>query len=142
MQTGKDVCLLFGVIEDETIDEVVMDDLSREILAVPSMPSSTAQTLVGDEAEVPRQDQLSADANTDVNLGKKMQIEMQRLFDLTGTTLGLTIDDILPLSVEESSNMALRLGPQCVGGIDRPHAAGILEQCPHRGFPTQPLYAI
>jgi len=130
MQTGKDLCSLFGVIEDETIDEVAMDDLFREILAVPPMPSSAAQTLVGD--------QLSANANTDVNLGKKMQIEMQRLFDLTGTTLGLTIDGIPPLSVEESGNTALELGPQRMGGIDRPHAAGILEQCPRPGFPTQP----
>ncbi len=138
MQTGKDLCSLFGVIEDETIDEVAMDDLFREILAVPPMPSSAAQTLVGEEAEVPRQDQLSANANTDVNLGKKMQIEMQRLFDLTGTTLGLTIDGIPPLSVEESGNTALELGPQRMGGIDRPHAAGILEQCPRPGFPTQP----
>jgi len=35
MQTGEDLCSLFGVIKDETIDEAAMDDLFREILAVP-----------------------------------------------------------------------------------------------------------
>jgi len=109
MQTGEDLCSLFGVIKDEIIDEAAMDDLFREILAAPPTPSSAAQTLVDDEAEVPRQDQLSADANMDVNLGKEMEIEMQRLFDLTGTTLGLTIDGIPPLSLEESGYTALEL---------------------------------
>lgn len=109
MQTGEDICSLFGVIKDETVDEAAMDDLFREILAAPPTPSSAAPTLVGDEAEVPSQDQLSADANTDVDLGKEMEIEMQRLFDLAGTTLGLTIDGIPPLPVEESGNTVLEL---------------------------------
>jgi len=56
MQTGKDLCSLFGVIGDGTID--------------------------GDESEVPKLDLRTVDANTDTNLGKEMQIEMQSLFDL------------------------------------------------------------
>jgi hypothetical protein len=109
MQTGEDLCSLFGVIKDETIDEAAMDDLFREILAAPPTPSSAAPTLIGDEAEVPRQDQFSADANADVNLGKEMEIEMHRLFDLSGTALGLTIDGMPPLPVEESGSTALEL---------------------------------
>lgn len=29
-----------------------------------------------------------------------------------------------------------------MGGVDRPHAVGILEDCPHPGFRHNPLYAI
>jgi hypothetical protein len=112
MQTGEDLCSLFGIIEDETIDEAAMDDLFREILAAPPTPSSAASTLVGDEVEAPRQDQDSVDANMDVNVGKEVEIEMQKLFDLVhvaGTTVGPTIDGILPLPAEESGNTALEL---------------------------------
>jgi hypothetical protein len=111
-QTGEDLCSLFGVIEDETIDEATMDDLFREILAAPPTPSSDASTLVDDESEVLRLDQSTVDANTDTNLGKDMEIEMQRLFDLVhvaGTTVGSTIDGIPPLPAEESCNTALEL---------------------------------
>jgi len=112
MQTGEDLCSLFGIIEDETIDEAAMDDLFREILAAPPTPSSAASTLVGDEVEAPRQDQDSVDANMDVNVGKEVEIEMQKLFDLVhvaGTTVGPTIDGIPPLPAEESGNTALEL---------------------------------
>ncbi len=112
MQTGEDLCSLFGIIEDETIDEAAMDDLFREILAAPPTPSSAASTLVGDEVEAPRQDQDSVDANMDVNVGKEVEFEMQKLFDLVhvaGTTVGRTIDGIPPLPAEESGNTALEL---------------------------------
>jgi hypothetical protein len=112
VQTGEDLCSLFGVIKDETIDEATMDDLFREILAAPPTPSSDAPTLVGDESEVPRLDQNTVDANTDTNLGKDMEVEMQRLFDLVhvaGTTVGPTIDGIPPLPAEECCITALEL---------------------------------
>jgi len=112
MQTGEDLCSLFGIIEDETIDEAAMDDLFREILAAPPTPSSAASTLVGDEVEAPRQDQDSVDANMDVNVGKEVGFEMQKLFDLVhvaGTTVGPIIDGIPPLPAEESGNTALEL---------------------------------
>jgi len=97
MQTGEDICSLFGVIKDETIDEAAMDDLFREILAASPTPSSAAATLVGDETEVTTQDQSTVDANTDTNLDKEVVIEMQRLFDL------------VQLPTEESCNTALEL---------------------------------
>jgi len=109
-QTGEDLCSLFGVIKDEIVDEATMDDLFREILASPPTPSSDAPTLVDDGSEVLRLDQSTVDANTDTNLGRDMEIEMQRLFDLvhvTGTTVG--IDGIPPLPAEESCNTTLEL---------------------------------
>ena len=112
MQTGEDLCSLFGIIKDEAVDEAAMDDLFREILAAPPTPSSAAPTLVGDEAEVPRLDQGTVDANVDTNLGKEVEIEIQKLFDLVhvaGTTVGPTIDGISPLPAEESCNTALEL---------------------------------
>jgi len=112
MQTGEDLCSLFGIIEDETIDEAAMEDLFREILEAPPTPSSAASTLVGDEVEAPRQDRDSVDANMDVNVGKEVGFEMQKLFDLVhvaGTTVGPIIDGIPPLPAEESGNTALEL---------------------------------
>ena len=107
-QTGEDLCSLFGVIKDETIDEATMDDLFREILAAPPTPSSDAPTLVDDGSEV----LSTVDANSDTNLGRDMEVEIQRLFDLVhvaGTTVGPTIDGIPPLPAEESCNTALEL---------------------------------
>ena len=112
MQTGEDLCSLFSIIKDETVDEAAMDDLFREILAAPPTPTSAAPTLVGDEAEEPRLDQGTVDANVDTNLGKEVEIEIQKLFDLVnmaGTTAGPTIDGISPLPAEESCNTALEL---------------------------------
>jgi hypothetical protein len=108
MQTGEDLCSLFGVIEDETIDEAAMDDLFREILATPPTPTSAAPTLVGDEAEVLRQDQDSVDANTDVSVSKEVEIEMQRLFDLVHGA-GTTLDGLPSLPAGECGNTALEL---------------------------------
>jgi len=107
MQTDEDICALLGVVADETVDEAAMEDLFREILVAPPTPSSTAPILMGDEAEVPRRDEDSADTNTDVHVGKEIEIEIQRLFDLVpvaGTAAGLTI----PLA-EEKDNTALEL---------------------------------
>jgi hypothetical protein len=89
-----------------------MDDLFREILVAPPTPSSTAPLLMGDEAEVPRRDEDSADANTDAHVGKEIEREIQRLFDLVpiaGTTAGLTIDGVPPPPAEEKDNAALEL---------------------------------
>ena len=112
METDEDICALLGVVADETIDEAAMDDLFREILVAPPTPSSTAPLLMGDEAEVPRRDEDSADASTDAYVGKEIEREIQRLFDLVpvdGTTAGLTIDGILPPLSEEKDNTALEL---------------------------------
>jgi hypothetical protein len=112
MQTDEDICALLGVVTDETIDEAAMDDLFREILVAPPTPSSPAPLLMGDEAEVPRRDEDFADANTDVHVGKEIEREIQRLFDLVpvaGATVGLTIDGALPLPAEEKDNTALEL---------------------------------
>jgi len=111
MQTDEDLCTLLGVVADETIDEAAMDDLFREILVAPPTPSFAAPILMDDEAEVPRRDEDSADANTDANVGKEIEREMQRLFDLVpvaGTTFGLTIDGVPP-PAEEKDNTALEL---------------------------------
>jgi hypothetical protein len=114
MQTDEDLCALLGVVADETIDEAAMDDLFREILVAPPTPSSAAPMLMDDEAEVPRQDQDSADANADANVGKEIEREMQRLFDLVpvaGTTPGFTIDGAPPPPAEEKDNtLELDLG--------------------------------
>ena len=67
---------------------------------------------MGDEAEVPRRDEDSTDADTDIRVGKVIEREIQRLFDLVpvaGTTVGLTIDGVPPLSAEEKDNTALEL---------------------------------
>ena len=112
MQTDEDICALLGVVADETIDEAAMEDLFREILVAPPTPSSTAPILMGDEAEVPRRDENSADADTDVHVSKVIEREIQRLFDLVpvaDTTGGLTIDGVPPLSAEEKDNTALEL---------------------------------
>ncbi|KAI0292694.1 hypothetical protein B0F90DRAFT_1822678 [Multifurca ochricompacta] len=106
MQTDEDFRALFGAGEDETIDEVAMDHLFREILAAPPTPASTAPSLMDGEAEVPGRDQSTADADVDV------EREIQKLFDLIpveATTLGLAMDDVLPLPNEEGSSTALEL---------------------------------
>ena len=112
MQTDDDLCTLLGVVADETIDEAAMEDLFHEILVAPSTPSPAAPILMGNEAEVPRRCQDSADANADANASKEIEIEMQRLFDLVpvaGTATGLTIDDVVPPHAEEKDNTALEL---------------------------------
>ena len=104
MQTDEDICALLGVVADETVNEAAMEDLLREILVAPPTPSTTAPLLMGDEAEVPRRDEDSADANTDAHVGKEIEKEIQRLFDLVpiaGTTVGFTTDGVPPLSAEE-----------------------------------------
>ena len=86
MKTGEDLCLLFGIFQDETIG--------------------------GSESQVSRLNQRTVDASTDTNLGKEMQIEMQRLFDLVhvaGTTSGQQSMAYRPLPAEESCNTALEL---------------------------------
>jgi hypothetical protein len=113
MQTEEDLCALFGVVTDETIDEAAMDVLFHEILVAPPTPSSAPALLKGDEAEVPRRDQDSADTNTHTNVGKEIEREMQRLFDLVpvaGTTPGLTIDGVPPPPVEDNTALELDLG--------------------------------
>jgi len=80
MQADEDLSVLFDIVADETIDEAAMDDLFHEILAAPPTPSSTTPILIGDEAEVPKRDQTNA--STDASLGKEVEVEMQRLFDL------------------------------------------------------------
>jgi len=102
MQADEDFSVLFDVVADETMDEAAMDDLFHEILAAPPTPSSTAPILIGDEAEVPRQDQTSASASTDADLSKEVEREMQRLFDLIP-------EGVSPLSADESGNTALEL---------------------------------
>jgi len=112
MQTDEDFSTLFDVVADETIDEAVMEDLFREILAAPSTPSPTTSILTGDEAETSRQDEGSADPNMDTNVGKEVETEIQRLFDLVSqasTTRGLTIDGTSSLPAEEGGNTALEL---------------------------------
>jgi len=112
MQTDEDICALLGVVADETVDEAAMDDLFREILVAPPTPSSTAPLLMDDEAEVPRRDEDMADANTDAHVGKEIEREIQRLFDLVpvvGTTAGFTIDGVPPPPAEEKDNTALEL---------------------------------
>ena len=112
MQTDEDICALLGVVADETVDEAAMDDLFHEILVAPPTPSSTAPLLMGDEAEVPRRDEDSADANTDAHVGKEIEREIQRLFDLVpvaGTAAELTIDGVPPPPAEEKDNTALEL---------------------------------
>jgi hypothetical protein len=111
MQTDEDICALLGVVADETIDEAAMDDFLREILVAPPTPSSAASLLMGDETEVLRRDEDSADANTDAHAGKEIEREIQRLFDLVpvaGTTAGLTIDGVPP-SAEEKDITTLEL---------------------------------
>jgi hypothetical protein len=111
MQTEDDLCTLLGVVADETIDEAAMEDLFHEILVAPPTPSSAAP-IMGNEAEVPRRDQDSADANTGANVSKEVEIEMQRLFDLVpmaGTATGFTIDGVVPPPAEEKDNTALEL---------------------------------
>ncbi|KAH9957329.1 hypothetical protein BC827DRAFT_1157327 [Russula dissimulans] len=100
MQADEDFSVLFDVVADETMDEAAMDDLFHEILAAPPTPSSTAPILIGDEAEVPRQDQTSA--TTDADLSKEVEREMQRLFDLIP-------EGVSPLPADESGNTALEL---------------------------------
>jgi hypothetical protein len=112
MQTDEDICALLGVVADETVDEAAMDDLLREILVAPPTPSSPAPLLMGDEAEVPRRDEDSADTSMDAYVGKEIEREIQRLFDLVpvaGTTAGLTIDGVPPSSAEEKDNTQLEL---------------------------------
>ncbi|KAH9987030.1 hypothetical protein BJV74DRAFT_885767 [Russula compacta] len=112
MRTDEDLGALFGVVTDEAIDEAAMDDLFHEILAAPPTPPPSASTLMGNEAEVPRRDQGSADANTDADVGKEVEREIQRLFDLgpvAGTTLELTIDNLPPAPAEEGVSTALEL---------------------------------
>lgn len=104
MQTDEDICALLGVVADETVDEAAMEDLFREILVAPPTPSSAAPLLMGEEAEVPRRDEDLADASTDAHVGKEIEREVQRLFDLVpvaSTTAGLTIDGVLPPPAEE-----------------------------------------
>jgi hypothetical protein len=55
MQTEDDLCTLLSVVADETIDEAAMEDLFHEILLAPPTLSSAA-TMMGNEAEVPRRD--------------------------------------------------------------------------------------
>jgi hypothetical protein len=113
MQADEDPCTLLGAGADETIDEAAMDDLFREILAAPLTPTFAAPSLTGGEAEVPGRDQDSAMEGTDVDVGKDVEREIQRLFDLvplTGTALGLTLDSVPPpLAVEECDIAALEL---------------------------------
>jgi len=112
MQTDEDICALLGVVTDETVDEAAMEDLFREILVAPPTPSSTAPLLMGDEAEVPRRDEDSADTSTDPHVSKEIEREIQRLFDLVpvvDTTAGLTIDGVPPSPAEEKDNTALEL---------------------------------
>jgi len=107
MQTDEDFSTLFDVVAavaDETIDEAAMEDLFREILAAPSTPSPTTSILTGDETEMSRQDEGSADPNMDTNVGKEVETEIQRLFDLVsqaGTS---------SLPAEEGSALELDLG--------------------------------
>ena len=112
MQAGEDPCAFFSTGAGETIDEAAMDDLFREILAAPPTPASTTPSLTGGEAEVPGRDQDSPDVDTDVGTGKEVEREIQRLFDLVpviGGALGLTLDGVQPLAVEEGGNTALEL---------------------------------
>lgn len=112
MQTDEDICALLGVVAEESVDEAAMDDLLREILVAPPTPSSAAPLLMCDEAEVLRRDEDSADANTDAHVGKEIEREIQRLFDLVpvaGTTAGLTIDGLAPPSAEEKDITTLEL---------------------------------
>jgi len=112
MQTDEDICALLGVVADETVDEAAMEDLLREILVAPPTPSSMAPLLMDDEAEVLRRDEDSADANTDAHVGKEIERELQRLFDLVpvaGSTAGLTIDGVPPPSAEEKDSPTLEL---------------------------------
>jgi hypothetical protein len=112
MQTDEDLCALLGTGADETIDEAAMDDLFREILAAPPTPTSASPSLTGSEVEVPDQDQDSAVVGADVDMGKVLEREIQRLFDLVpaaSTALGLTLDSVPPLAAEESGNVALEL---------------------------------
>ncbi len=112
IQTDEDICALLGVVADETVDEAAMEDLFREILVAPPTPSSTAPILMGDGSEVPRRDEDSTDANTDVNVSKELEREIQRLFDLVpvaGITPGFTCDGVPPPLAEEKDNTALEL---------------------------------
>jgi hypothetical protein len=112
MQTDEDICTLLGVVADETVDEAAMDDFLREILVAPPTPSSAAPLLIGDEAEALRRDEDSADTNTDAYVGKEIEREIQRLFDLVpvaGTTAGLTIDGVPPPFTEEKDTTTLEL---------------------------------
>jgi hypothetical protein len=114
MQTDEDVSALLGAGAGETIDEAAMDDLFREILAAPPTPASASPSLTGGEVEVPDQDQDSAvvGADVDVDMGKVLEREIQRLFDLVpaaSSALGLTLDSVPPLAIEESGNVALEL---------------------------------
>jgi hypothetical protein len=110
MQTDEDLCALFGVVTDETIDEAAMEDLFHEIFVAPPTPSSAAPILKGDEAEVPRRDQDSADTNTDANVGKEIEREMRSLFDLVSVAGTTTIDGIPPPPVEDNTALELDLG--------------------------------
>jgi hypothetical protein len=112
MQADEDLCALLGAGTGETIDEAAMDDLFHEILAAPPTPASAAPSLTGSEAEMPGRDQDSAVAGTDMDVGKEVEREIQRLFDLvpaTSTALGLTLDGVPPLAVEEGGRVALEL---------------------------------
>ncbi|KAH9969279.1 hypothetical protein BGW80DRAFT_1254311 [Lactifluus volemus] len=114
MQTDEDVSALLGAGAGETIDEAAMDDLFREILAAPPTPASASPSLTGGEIEVPDQDQDSAvvGADVDMDMGKVLEREIQRLFDLVpaaSSALGLTLDSVPPLAIEESGNVALEL---------------------------------
>jgi hypothetical protein len=112
MQTDEDLRALLGAGAGETIDEAAMDDLFREILAAPPTPASASPSLTGGEVEVPEQVQDSAVVGADVDVGKVIEREIQRLFDLVpsaSTGLGLTLDSVPPLAVEESGNVALEL---------------------------------
>lgn len=103
MQTDEDFSTLFDVVADETIDEAAMEDLFREILAAPSTPSPTTSILTGDETEMSRQDEGSADPNTDTDVGKEVETEMQRLFDLVSQAGTSSVP------AEEGGNTALEL---------------------------------
>jgi len=112
MQADEDLCAFFGAGAGETIDEAAMDDLFREILAAPPTPTSPTPSLTGGEVELPGRDQDSPDVDTDMDAGKEVERVIQGLFDLvpvTSTALGLTLDGVPPLAVEEGGNTALEL---------------------------------
>jgi len=108
MQTDEEICALLGAVTDETVDEAAMDDLLREILVAPPTPSSAPPILMGDEPEAPRRDEEPADANMDTNVGKEIERELQRLFDLVPVA-GITSDGLLPPLAEENDNTTLEL---------------------------------
>ena len=68
---------------------------------------------MGDEAEVPRRDQVLADANMGAIVSEEIEREMQRLFDLVpmAATHAVISDGLLPPPAEEKDNtLELDLG--------------------------------